>query len=150
MLVIADTGPVNYLVLIGHIDILPRLFGTVILPSAVREELADLGSPPRVRDWIANPYFGMHIEYYVNVLAGKYTGVIEFFEGIDGQGPNPTVTVKGRGCSGTPPPPPPDPRPVDYFGHGPNQGDETTSSAGGYSSNRRGGGQGPGALLVVI
>lgn len=54
MLVIADTGPVNYLVLIGHIDILPTLFGTVILPSAVRDELADIGSPPPVRDWIAN------------------------------------------------------------------------------------------------
>jgi predicted nucleic acid-binding protein len=55
VLVIADTGPVNYLVLIGHIDILPTLFGTVILPSAVRDELADIGSPPPVRDWIANP-----------------------------------------------------------------------------------------------
>lgn len=52
MLVIADTGPVNYLVLIGHVDILPKLFGTVILPSAVRDELADIGSPPLVRDWI--------------------------------------------------------------------------------------------------
>lgn len=55
MLVIADTGPVNYLVLIGHIDILPTLFGTVILPSAVRDELADIGSPLMVRDWIADP-----------------------------------------------------------------------------------------------
>lgn len=55
MLVIADTGPVNYLLLIGHLDILPTLFGTVILPSAVRDELADIGSPPLVRDWIAVP-----------------------------------------------------------------------------------------------
>lgn len=55
MLVIADTGPVNYLLLIGHIDILPRLFGTVILPSAVRDELADIGTPSPVRDWIADP-----------------------------------------------------------------------------------------------
>jgi predicted nucleic acid-binding protein len=30
-LVIADTGPVNYLILIGHIDILPALFDKVIL-----------------------------------------------------------------------------------------------------------------------
>ena len=55
MLVIADTGPVNYLLLIGHIDILPTLFGPVILPSAVREELADIGTPRAVRDWIADP-----------------------------------------------------------------------------------------------
>ena len=35
-LVIADTGPVNYLVLIGNIDLLPALFDKVILPSAVQ------------------------------------------------------------------------------------------------------------------
>jgi len=54
VLVIADTRPVNYLLLIGHIDILPILFGTVILPSAVRDELADIGSPLPVRNWIAD------------------------------------------------------------------------------------------------
>jgi hypothetical protein len=26
-IVIADTGPVHYLVLIGHVDLLPSLFG---------------------------------------------------------------------------------------------------------------------------
>lgn len=50
-LVVADTGPVNYLVLIGHIDILPALFETVILPSAVRDELADPNTPGVVRQW---------------------------------------------------------------------------------------------------
>jgi predicted nucleic acid-binding protein len=34
-LVISDTGPINYLVLIGHIDILPVLFEKVIMPVAV-------------------------------------------------------------------------------------------------------------------
>ncbi len=38
--VIADTGPVNYLILIGHIDILPAMFEQVLLPSAVRGELS--------------------------------------------------------------------------------------------------------------
>ena len=32
-LVIADTGPINYLVLIGCIDVLPALFEKVTLPS---------------------------------------------------------------------------------------------------------------------
>ena len=54
-LVIADTGPVNYLVLIGHIDLLPALFDKVILPSAVQAELTDPSAPPSVRNWIANP-----------------------------------------------------------------------------------------------
>jgi predicted nucleic acid-binding protein len=54
-LVIADTGPINYLILIESIDILPALFETVVLPSAVHEELADPGAPPAVRGWIASP-----------------------------------------------------------------------------------------------
>ena len=40
-LIIADTGPINYLVLIGNIDLLPVLFDKVILPSAVQAELTD-------------------------------------------------------------------------------------------------------------
>lgn len=54
-LVIADTGPVNYLVLIGHIDLLPALFEKVILPSAVHAELTNRKAPSAVRDWIAYP-----------------------------------------------------------------------------------------------
>jgi predicted nucleic acid-binding protein len=33
-LIVADTGPVNYLVLIGSIDVLPILFDSMILPSS--------------------------------------------------------------------------------------------------------------------
>jgi predicted nucleic acid-binding protein len=54
-LVIADTGPINYLLLIGHIDILPALFERVTLPTAVKEELAHPGAPAKVRDWIFAP-----------------------------------------------------------------------------------------------
>lgn len=52
-LVIADTGPVNYLVLIGHIDVLPILFQKIILPSSVRDELT--AAPLQVKNWIAKP-----------------------------------------------------------------------------------------------
>ena len=44
-LVIADTSPINYLLLIGHIDILPRLFERVIVPQIVRDELAHPKAP---------------------------------------------------------------------------------------------------------
>jgi predicted nucleic acid-binding protein len=54
-LIVADTGPINYLVLIGSIDLLPILFEQVILPSAVQAELADLDAPLSVRTWIASP-----------------------------------------------------------------------------------------------
>jgi predicted nucleic acid-binding protein len=53
-LVIADTGPVNYLILIGHIDLLPVLFEKVVLPTMVQSELASRKAPPFVRQWIAD------------------------------------------------------------------------------------------------
>ena len=53
-LVVADTGPINYLVLIGHIDLLPCLFGKVILPKEVHCELTSVKTPVPVREWIAD------------------------------------------------------------------------------------------------
>lgn len=53
--VVSDTGPINYLMLIGHIDILPVLFANVVVPVAVREELRDPEAPAVVRSWIAQP-----------------------------------------------------------------------------------------------
>ena len=35
-LVVADTGPLNYLVLINAIELLPKLFEKVFTPEAVR------------------------------------------------------------------------------------------------------------------
>lgn len=54
-LVIADTSPINYLLLIGHVDLLPVLFNKVILPSVVKAELSHPKAPLVVRDWIASP-----------------------------------------------------------------------------------------------
>jgi predicted nucleic acid-binding protein len=54
-LVIADTSPINYLLLIGHIDILPALFEKVILPAAVWEELKHPKAPAAVRNWVGSP-----------------------------------------------------------------------------------------------
>ena len=60
-LVISDTGPINYLVLIGHIGVLPILFEKVVMPVAVLDELADLDAPPSVRAWIADPPFWIEV-----------------------------------------------------------------------------------------
>jgi predicted nucleic acid-binding protein len=54
-IVVADTGPINYLVLIGHIDVLALLFKKVVLPDVVRDELMDSHAPHEVRNWIAAP-----------------------------------------------------------------------------------------------
>ncbi len=54
-LVVADTGPLNYLVLIGASDILPKLFETVLVPRAVCDELRHPAAPAAVRAWAAQP-----------------------------------------------------------------------------------------------
>ena len=54
MIVVADTSPLNYLLLIDEIDLLPTLFGQVLLPNAVFQELQHPKSPPKVRQWISN------------------------------------------------------------------------------------------------
>ena len=55
MLVVADTGPLHYLILIGQVDLLQRLFGAITIPTAVRDELDQPGTPASVRMWIASP-----------------------------------------------------------------------------------------------
>src|SRR5271170_5501224 len=52
-LVVADTSPIYYLLSIGHIDLLPRLFGKVFVPDAVHKELCHPAAPPVVRDWVS-------------------------------------------------------------------------------------------------
>jgi predicted nucleic acid-binding protein len=54
-LVVADTGPLNYLVLTGDIALLATLFDRVLIPQAVRDELAHPDAPALVREWIAHP-----------------------------------------------------------------------------------------------
>ena len=54
MPVIADTSPLNYLVLIGAIDVLPALYGTVLVPQAVVQELTHASAPEAVRRWAAS------------------------------------------------------------------------------------------------
>jgi predicted nucleic acid-binding protein len=52
-LVVADTGPLNYLVLVDVIDVLPKLFQQVLIPAAVHDELIHPDAPPAVRAFIA-------------------------------------------------------------------------------------------------
>ena len=53
--IVADTTPLNYLVLIQVADILPSLYGKVLIPPAVKAELAHANTPDVVRTWISQP-----------------------------------------------------------------------------------------------
>jgi predicted nucleic acid-binding protein len=55
MTVVSDTSPLNYLILIEEIDLLEKLYGRVVIPRSVYEELNAPETPAQVRTWIANP-----------------------------------------------------------------------------------------------
>lgn len=52
---VADSGPLRYLVLIGEIELLPKLMGDVLIPSEVKLEIDRPQTPASVRAWIASP-----------------------------------------------------------------------------------------------
>jgi len=51
--VVSDTTPLNYLVLIEAIDVLPRLYGRVLIPAVVWDEIAQPETPEPVLNWLA-------------------------------------------------------------------------------------------------
>jgi len=52
--VVSDTSPINYLCLIGAIDVLPKLFAEVLIPPTVLAELRHPGAPQAVAAWLAH------------------------------------------------------------------------------------------------
>ena len=55
MIVVSDTSPICYLLLIGEIELLPQLYGQVLIPRIVEQELSDERSPVAVKNWIKAP-----------------------------------------------------------------------------------------------
>ena len=51
--VVADTGPLQYLVLIEAIGILPEIFQKILLPDRVQAELSHPRTPLKVRQFLA-------------------------------------------------------------------------------------------------
>lgn len=52
MIVVADTSPLRYLILIGEIELLPRIYDEVIISDGVLSELKNDNTPEAVRDFI--------------------------------------------------------------------------------------------------
>jgi len=62
MIVVSDTSPLNYLVLIDAIDVLPKLFGNVHVPPAVMLELQHPRTPEPVKRWAQAPPDWLNIQ----------------------------------------------------------------------------------------
>jgi predicted nucleic acid-binding protein len=71
MIVVSDTSPLNYLVLIGQTDLLPKMFGRVVTCAAVIEEMLHPAAPDAVRRWAGN------IPEWLEVMTPMATTAIE-------------------------------------------------------------------------
>ena len=67
-MVVSNTSPLNYLVLIDQIQLLSALYGRVFVPQSVYEELKAPETPEVVRSWIANPPRWLEIDSEVPVV----------------------------------------------------------------------------------
>lgn len=54
-MVVSNTSPLNYLILIDEIDVLPRLYERAVIPQSVCRELQAAETPEAVRTWILDP-----------------------------------------------------------------------------------------------
>jgi len=55
MIVVADTSPLNYLILIEQIQVLEIFYGRIAIPTAVHREMLSPDAPMPVRDWATAP-----------------------------------------------------------------------------------------------
>jgi len=78
-IVVADVGPLHYLVLIDSAEILPSLFDHVLVPFAVRDELIHPGAPKKVKDWILKAWPWLEITPVAKVqpVRGLHKGETE-------------------------------------------------------------------------
>jgi predicted nucleic acid-binding protein len=55
MIVVADTSPLNYLIRLGHPNVLHKIYGRVLVPHAVLIEMKHPEAPTEVRAWASTP-----------------------------------------------------------------------------------------------
>lgn len=55
MIIVSDTSPICYLLLLELIELLPQLYHQVVIPQAVANELSAPHAPLVVQNWIRNP-----------------------------------------------------------------------------------------------
>lgn len=53
MIVVADSGPLHYLILLDQAELLHRFYGQVIVPDAVFKELTSGRAPQPVKRWLS-------------------------------------------------------------------------------------------------
>ena len=89
MLVVADTSPLNYLILIRQDTLLPLFYERVVIPPAVHGELQHPHTPTVVRQWVAHPpaWFAvrkpqqhLEVEQFAKLGAGEREAIALAYE----------------------------------------------------------------------
>ena len=68
MTVVSNTTPLNYLVLIGRVEILKALYEQVVIPQEVFAELTSARAPDKVRAWVTSKPTWLTVEQAPNVI----------------------------------------------------------------------------------
>jgi len=76
-MVVSNTSPLNYLVLIDQIHLLFALYGRVLVPQSVYKELRAPKTPEAVRSWIASSPQWLEIAPEVPVADSKLSELHE-------------------------------------------------------------------------
>lgn len=72
MIVVADSSPLHYLILVEQAELLRHLYGEVLIPDSVAAELLAGASPPAVTEWVSTPPPWLRV---VEVAAGEIASV---------------------------------------------------------------------------
>jgi len=52
VIVVADTSPLNYLIQVDCQELLPKIYGQIVIPAGVMQELHHSNAPSSVRRWL--------------------------------------------------------------------------------------------------
>ena len=74
MIVVADSSPLQYLILLEQTTLLHRFYGDVLVPEAVAIELRAARAPQRVREWMSRAPSWIEI---VRVTANEIAPIAE-------------------------------------------------------------------------
>jgi len=75
MTVVSNTTPLNYLVLIGRVEILNALYEKVVIPQAVFAELTSTRAPDKVRAWVTSKPNWLTVDKSPNVVDSELDAI---------------------------------------------------------------------------
>lgn len=80
MIVVADSGPLHYLILLEQVDLLRRFYGQVLVPQAVASELSTSSAPGVVREWMTRPPLWVEVRPVASEVVAAITDDLDFGE----------------------------------------------------------------------